>query len=148
MSTNARSWFYNEPEHNAFLISERVNGTFWQARYMEINWRCVQVEPPFRVEGYLGCCLIAMEWVPDAWLSLIASGEADADQLATLVEIISKRVLGQPASLTYGDSDGRTVYEWHRDGGVERWSEIQGKPIYVRPRRLNKSGGKKIVVGD
>ena len=69
-------------------------------------------------------------------------------QLATLVEIISKRILGQPASLTYGDSDGRTVYEWHRDGGVERWSEIQGKPIYVHPRRLNKSGGKKIVVGD
>ena len=140
MSTNARSWFYNEPEHNAFLITERVNGTFWQARYMQVNWRCVQAEPPFRVEGFFDAHPVAMEWVPGEWLSLIASGEADPDQLAALVEVISKRVLGLPATLTFGDPDGHTVYEWHRDGGHERWREIQGKPAYVRPHRLTKSG--------
>jgi hypothetical protein len=140
MSTNARSWFYNEPEHNAFLIAERVNGTFWQARYMQVNWRCVQVESPFRVEGFLGDQLVAMEWIPGEWLSLIATGKADPAQLEALVEVISKRVLGQPASLTFGDSDGHTVYEWHQDDGDKRWREIQGKPVYVRPRRLTKSG--------
>ena len=52
MSTNARTWFYTEPEHDAFAIVERLNSTFWAARIGQILCTaCMQAEPPFKCRG-------------------------------------------------------------------------------------------------
>lgn len=136
MSTNAQTWFYTEPEHQSYLISERLNGTFWSARVVEIYWRCTQAEPPFRAEGYMGDAIIGLEWVPGEWLRLSAPAGVDTD---ALVEAISRRILSIPATIGYALPDGDHVVEWVLDGGQERWSELQGHAMYVNPRRLSKA---------
>ncbi|HEC21947.1 MAG TPA: hypothetical protein ENI95_03405 [Chloroflexi bacterium] len=133
MSTNAGTWFYAEPEHQAYLITERLNGTFWQARVVSIYWRCVKDEPPFRAEGYAGDRVLELEWVPGEWLALKVPADFDA---TSLVEAISGRILLMPAALTFETPEGQRVYEWHTDGGEERWREIQGNPTFIHPRRL------------
>lgn len=137
MSANAGSWFYTEPEHNAYLITERLNGTFWQARIIEVYWRCVNPESPFRAEGLTSQGRLELEWVPGQWVSLKVPPPVELD-VEDLVRAISTRVLAMPATLSYGDSEGRKVYEWHADGGKRRWSEIQGRPEYQRPVRLKR----------
>ncbi len=135
MSANAASWFYSEPERNPYLITERLNGTFWQARIVGIYWRCVQPEPPFRAQGFTGNHTVELEWVPAEWVALKVPPGLNADEL---VEYISRRILAMPASITYGDGEGRRVIEWHADGGKRRWSEIQGRAEFVQPRRLKR----------
>jgi hypothetical protein len=142
MSANAASWFYTEPEHNQYLITERLNGTFWQARVVGVYWRVEHAEPPFRALGYAGTYVLDMEWVPGQWLALKVPAQAVQDGLSTgikieeLVENISKRVLAIPASISFTDPEGRRVYEWHMDGGAHRWSELQGRPGFHQPKRL------------
>jgi|GEM_PF-223115 len=144
MSTNAASWFYHEPEHVPYLISERLNATFWQARIVGIYWRCVQAEPPFRAEGYASNQMLELEWQPAQWLALkvpteaVENGMPDGAKVDDLVDNLSKRILAKPASLSYVDPQGRKVYEWHIDGGAHRWSEIQGKPGFSQPKRFSK----------
>src|SRR5574341_731725 len=134
MSANAATWFYQEPEHHPYLITERLNGTFWQARIVGMYWRCVKPEPPFVAQGFMGNRLLEMEWLPGQWVALKVPPGVKADEL---VEQISTRILAMPATLTYGDPEGRKVYEWHADGGKQRWTEIQGNAGFTRPRRLN-----------
>lgn len=133
MSTTAGTWFYDEPEHNAYLITERLNATFWTARVVEIYWRCIEADPPFRAMGYMGDHTVELEWVPNDWLSLTRRMDLCVD---SVVEAISKRILAFPATLAYGQQDGTRVWEWHRDGGQKRWSEIQGHAEFLRPERL------------
>ncbi len=135
MSANARSWFYSEPESDPYLISERLNGTFWQARIVSIYWRCLRAEPPLRAVGYSGQHQLELEWVPGQWASLKAPADFD---LMGLAEQITRGVLAMPAALTYRDAEGRQVVEWHADGGRRRWSEIQGRAGFVNPRRLGR----------
>jgi len=40
--------------------------------------------------------------------------------------------------LEYADPNGMHVVEWHTDGGVARWTEIQGDPYYQGLRRIGK----------
>lgn len=136
MSTNAQTWFYTEPEHQGYLISERLNGTFWAARVVEVYWRCTQAEPPFKAVGYMGDHKIGLEWIPNEWLRLSAPPSAEIDGL---VEAISNRILSFPATLSYAQPDGELIVEWHRDGGHDRWSEIQGHASYINPRMLSKA---------
>lgn len=144
MSNNAAAWFYQEPEHNAYSITERLNGTFWQARMVGLYWRCIHPEPPFRAQGLAGKSSIEMEWMPGAWLSLRIPGSAAEGALPegmtadSIVESISKRVLGKTASFRYGDPNGNLVYEWHLGDGKNRWSELQGRAEFVHPVKLKK----------
>lgn len=133
MSTSANTWFYSNPEPKPYMITERVNGTFWQARVAHIYWHCVRAEAPFRVEGYTADATIQMEWVPGKWLALRIPEGIDP---ASLVETVSRHILSMPAALTYIDTEGRRVYEWHTDGGRARWKEVQGRAGFVKPRRL------------
>ena len=133
MSTTAGTWFYDQPEHQPYLITERLNGTFWAARIVGAYWRCVRAEPPFRAEGYIGEHILELEWAPGEWLAL--RGPADAP-LDNLVDAISQRILAFHPTLTYLDPDGRRIYEWHRAGGSQRWNQIQGRPEFIQPRRL------------
>lgn len=144
MSSNAASWFYSEPERQSYLISERLNATFWQARIVGLYWRVLKAEPPFQAAGYAGTHKLELEWVPGQWMSLkVPASAADATlpsgvTVDQLVDSISKRVLALPASISYGDAQGHKVYEWHTDGGKHRWSELQGHPEFRRPTRLTK----------
>jgi hypothetical protein len=60
MSANAGTWFYREPEHNPYMLTERLNGTFWQERIVGVYWRCIRAEPPFWPRG-LGDHILEME---------------------------------------------------------------------------------------
>ena len=141
MSANAATWFYTEPEHVPYLITERLNATFWQARIVGFYWRAVSAEPPFRAEGYVGTQIVELEWVPGQWLAIkfptsaVQQGLANGDTVDDVVDNISKRVLAHPVSMSYGDPQGRKVYEWHIDGGAHRWSQIQGLPGFSQPKR-------------
>jgi hypothetical protein len=135
MSANAASWFYSEPERNAFFITERLNGTFWQARIVGLYWRCTQPEPPYRAQGFMGEHMVELEWTPGQWVALKVPPGVEAGEL---VAQISRRILAMPASITYGDTEGRKVTEWHADGGKRRWGEIQGRAEFTQPRRLKR----------
>lgn len=133
MSTTAQTWFYTEPEHEAYLISERLNSTFWQARAVSTYWKTMRAEPPFLAHGYQGDDIIELEWVPGEWLALRAPREVD---VSGLVKAISQRVLAFPATLSYDTADGQQVMEWHRDGGDKRWSDLQGRYEVSQLKRL------------
>ncbi len=134
MSTNAGTWFYHEPEHHPYLITERLNATFWQAGIVGLYWRCVRPEPPFIAQGLASERMVELEWMPTQWVALKVPPGFDADDL---VQQVSKRILAMPVSITYGDPEGRKVYEWHVDGGRRRWGEIQGHAGFMQPRHLN-----------
>ncbi len=133
MSANAGTWFYQEPEHSPYMLTERLNGNFWQERIVGVYWRCIQAEPPFCAQGFWGDHRLEMEWVPGDWLALKAPAGAD---VPPLVESISKRILAMRVSLTFTDAQDRQVFEWHTDGGEKRWQELQGNAGFNKPRRL------------
>jgi hypothetical protein len=54
----------------------------------------------------------------------------------TIVESISKRILGKPANFRYGDPDGNLIFEWHADDGKQRWGELQGRAEFMHPVKL------------
>lgn len=135
MSTTAQSWFYHTPENQAYLISERLNATFWQARVVSIYWKGVQTVPPFKAIGYQGEHTIEMEWVPNEWLALRAPAGADIERL---VEVISKRILAIPATFSYETLNGDRTIEWHLDDGEKRWNELQGQYKYSHLKRLTR----------
>jgi hypothetical protein len=81
MATNASTWFYAEPEHRAYLIEERVNHTFWSQRIASIYLDCTSQEPPFRMAGEWSGIPVALEWVPNEYLTLTTAPGEKADQL-------------------------------------------------------------------
>ena len=121
MSTNAWTWFFNEPENQSFLITERLNSTFWQARVVDIYWRCTQDTPPFQAAGYVADEVVELTWQPNDWLALRVPAGFDAD---SLVKAIAQRVLTFPPTLTY-EQDASRVYEGVVDGGEGRVAELQ-----------------------
>ena len=133
MSTNARTWFYQEPEKNAFAIVERLNGTFWQARVVQVIFTaCVQMDPPVKVQGFWRDETIEVEWQPKEWFALRAKADP-ADLLAHVTHIV-----GMKPAFRYEDPDGRHVIEWHRDAAQSqsRWQSLQGQPAYKGVQRL------------
>ncbi len=133
MSTNARTWFFEEPEHNAYAIVERLNGTFWQARMGQILvTACSQAEPPFKCRGQWRDEPFELEWQPREWLALRGPTE-----MAELIPQMS-RILGFKPAFRYMDAEDWRVYEWHRDAanGQTRWHAIQGMPAFKHPERL------------
>jgi hypothetical protein len=124
MSTNAWTWFFNEPENQAYLITERLNATFWQARVVNIYWHCTQDTAPFQAAGYAGDQVLGLSWQPGEWLSLRVPAGFDADDL---VRAMTHRILTIPPTLTYEQGGGQ-VYEWVLDGGQSRYAELQADP--------------------
>lgn len=135
MSANAGSWFFTQPEEQAFLISERINGTFWQARVYEVYWTCTKETAPYTAEGILpDGTPISLEWEAGKWLAIKASADYD---LSKIVDMVAERVLMTPVSVTYLDADGNRGYEWHLEGGEQRWGQIQGIARYSQLERLS-----------
>jgi hypothetical protein len=131
MATNASTWFYAEPEHRAYLIEERVNHTFWSNRIASIYLDCVSETPPFRMVGEWGGMTVTIEWVPNDYLFLFTNPGEQADQLI----IGLKEILGFAPAVSYTDTEGRLVAEWHMKQAGQRISEIQGNPNYRNIKR-------------
>ncbi len=130
MSTNASTWFYSEPEHDPYLIEERVNQTLWNARQVYLYLDCVQAAPPYKMVGEWKDIHIEVEWEVGKHFTLRTDHEAPG-----LRRGISQALGISPPSLAYQAVDGTYVTEWHVDGGGERWREVQGQPKYRQPVR-------------
>ena len=135
MSANAGTWFYRQPETDPYMVTERLNGTFWQARAVDYYWRCTEAGAVYKADGFMGDKKLEMEWVPQKWLLVKAP---PGTEMKPLTALFSRQVLAMPASLSYEDPDGNLIVEWHRDGGDSRWAEIQGNPRFGKPQRLAK----------
>lgn len=132
MTATAASWFYRTPEKEPYLLAERVNGTFWEARYGGVYLTVVKAEPPFTMEGTYNGAAVKMEWEPTRWLRLktAPAAEALAHGLAN--------ILRQKPVLRYESTEGQTVWEWWPQGVDKRWQEIQGQPAFHSPVRLDR----------
>jgi hypothetical protein len=134
MTTTAATWFYRDPERVACYLEERVNQTFWQARFGALWLDCVRAEPPYHMSGIWREAPVEIEWQPNAFFILRVSGDADP---ADLVNGVS-RILALKPALSYTDGQDRRVTEWHVNGGKDRWQEIQDKPTFRNPQRLSR----------
>jgi hypothetical protein len=132
MSATSATWFYRTPEHAPYLLGERVRSTFWEARFGGLWLDAVKTESPFFMQGSHSGARVTMEWEPGKWLRLCSVPAAPALARGTAV------ILRRKPTLRYQDSDGQTVWEWWLEGGDKRWQEIQGKPAFGNPARLDK----------
>jgi len=131
MATNASTWFYAEPEHNAYLLEERVNHTLWTNRITGLSLDCLSAEPPFRMIGDWRGITVTIEWVPNEYFTLVAPPGPDADSL--LVGL--KEILGFAPTISYIDRDGNLMVEWVVKQAEARVAEIQGNPNYQSIKR-------------
>ena len=137
MTTTAATWFYRTPEKIPYLLSERVNTTFWDERLGGLWLAVVNAEPPIVMQGSYNGANVRMEWEPAKWLRLSTAPAAPALANGTANVLRRKPVIG------YETAEGHTVWEWWLTGADadKRWQEIQGKPAYRNPVRLDKAGG-------
>ena len=126
MATNATTWFFQEPEHRAYFIEERVNHTFWSNRITNIYLDCISEEPPFRMVGTWQDAPVELEWVPNDYLRFAVERELDANRLLTGL----KEILGFPPTVSFVDRNGTLQVEWHVGQSDERIREIQASTHY------------------
>ena len=130
MTTTAATWFYRTPENIPYLLSERVNSTFWEARLGGVWLNVVRAESPFTMAGAYNGAEIGLEWEPAKWLRL-TTAPASPGLMSGLANILRR----QP-DIRYETTDGQTVWEWWLQGADKRWQEMQGLPGYHHPARL------------
>jgi hypothetical protein len=131
MTTTAATWFYRMPENQPYLLAERVNSTFWEARLGGVWLNVDKADAPFAMSGGYNGAEISMDWEPTKWLRLETTPEAPglAKGLAN--------ILRRPITLRYETPEGRTVWEWRLGDADKRWAELQGKPAFRNPARLD-----------
>jgi hypothetical protein len=132
MTTNSRTWFYNEPEHRPYYLEERVNQNLWAARFGSIYLDCVRAEPPFRMEGVWNGITLSIEWVPNNWFTLRSTEEN-----RTLITGFAQ-ILQFPPTFSFTDENGEFVAEWHRQDGAKRLQEIQGQARFTNVKTYKK----------
>lgn len=128
----ARSWFYETPDARPYLLQERVNLTMWMNRLQDVYFVTEQAEPPLRMSADWQGHHVTIEWLPNRWFRLTADGD-----VAPMIAAFSNALM-LPAAFSYNNAAGQVITEWHRDGGEQRWSEIQGNPAFQTPVRLGK----------
>ncbi len=135
MTTNSATWFYRTPEKTPYLLAERVRTTFWDERLGSLWLDVVSAEPPIVMEGTHDGAQVRLEWEPAKWMRLSTAPAAPA--LAQGVANILRR----RAALRYQDPQGYTVWEWWIEPGAadKRWQEIQGRPAFRNPARLDQA---------
>lgn len=134
MATTAATWFYKTPENDPYLLGERVRSTFWDERFGGLWLDVVKSESPFAMAGTHDGANVRMEWEPGKWLRVYSAPPSPA-----LVNGVSN-VLRRKPRLRYEDAEGRAVWEWYLtlETANKRWQEIQGKPAFKNPERLDK----------
>ena len=131
MTTTAATWFYRPPEQQPYLLAERVNGTFWEERLGGVSLSVEKAASPFAMTGNYNGADVRMEWEPNKWMRLETAPAAPA-----LAQGLSN-ALRRKANFRYATPDGHTVWEWRIADADKRWQELQGKPIYGDPVRLD-----------
>lgn len=131
MATNASTWFYNEPEHNAYLLEERVNHTFWSNRLSAVYLDCLSDTPPFKMAGTWRELPITIEWVPRDYFTLTTQPDSQVDQLIVAL----KEILGFMPTISYVDPNGDQIVEWHLKQASQRIQTIQGDPNFHHIKR-------------
>jgi hypothetical protein len=133
MSTTALKWFYAVPEKKPYMLAERVRNSLWEMRLGGLWLDTASVEPHFVLTGAHSGSNVKMEWEPNQWLRLTAKPEAPG-----LVEGLRVLLMRKP-TLSFTDKDGHTVTEWwvKAEDAARRWQEIQGKPAFGEPKRLD-----------
>ena len=132
MTTTAATWFYRAPENQAYLLGERVNSTFWEERLGGVWLNVEKASPPFRMVGNYNGAEVKLEWEANKWMRL-ETAPASPGLAKGLENILHRR-----ANFRYETSDGYTVWEWWIENADKRWQELQGKPAYRNPVRLDK----------
>lgn len=125
MSGNATTWFYTEPEKGRpYLISERVNQTFWANRITGIYFTCIHAEAPYRLTGSWNGIDAEIEYEVGSVFILRMSEES-----AKFIKGVSE-ILGFPPTVSYADLDGRYITEWYAKQANKRLQEVQGNPTF------------------
>lgn len=126
MTTNSRTWFYNEPEHRPYYIEERVNSNLWATRFGSIYLDCVRAEPPFKMEGKWNGIDLSIEWLPKQWFVLRSSKE-DKTLITGFAQVLQFLPL-----LTFTQEDGTVVTEWQRvpENASRRLQDVQAHSTY------------------
>lgn len=132
MATDSRTWFYTTPEPRPYYIEERVNATLWKNRLQNIFMQCTSWKSPITMEGRWYDLPVQFEFQPGNYFILRMSKESKE-----FIGVLRQILMLKPA-ISYQDTNGMYVVEWHTDGGVERWREIQGQPQYQGARRLKR----------
>lgn len=128
MATNATTWFYSDPEKGRpYLISERVNHTFWYNRITGVYFRCVHAEPPYRLVGQWNGADVEIEFEPKAVFILRLSKD---DKAMTKFIKGCSEILGFPPTVSYLDADRRYVTEWYAKDAAKRLQEVQGNASF------------------
>ncbi len=131
MATNASTWFYAEPEHDAYLLEERVNHTFWSSRITDLHFDCVNSEPPFQMVATWRGTPVEITWQPKTYFTLAAQPSENTDLL-----IIGLRdILALNPTISYVDPAGKQYTEWYVKEDADRIKEIQGNPNYQQIKR-------------
>lgn len=131
MTTTSLTWFYKTPEHNAYLLGERLRTSFWDARFGGVWLEAVRTESPFLMHGHYQDSDVDLEWEPGKWCTL-RTNPARPD----LAKGVSN-LLGLKPAFTYETQQGQTVWEWLVGDTHDRWQAIQGKPQFGKLKRLN-----------
>jgi hypothetical protein len=126
MAANASTWFYQEPEHRAYLIEERVNHTFWSNRIAGVYLDCTHEEPPFRMVGEWHAMPLELEWVPNDYLTLTTQPGDDTN----LLLVGMKEMLGFNPTISYVNPEGEFVAQWYKKDVDEHIRAVQGNPNY------------------
>jgi len=134
MSTNATTWFYAEPEQNAYLLEERINHTFWANRIAGVYFDTVSAEPPYKMIAIWRGQPITIEWVPQDYFTLTAAPGADTDLLIVGI----KEILGFLPAISYLVPDGQMMVHWYFSDVEARVQAIAGNPNYNNIKRYKK----------
>ncbi len=135
MTTTSATWFYHAPEKDLYLIGERVRTTYWDERIGGLWLDAVQAEAPITMQGHYNGAGVKMEWEPAQWLRLSTKPGSPA------LTVVTSNILRRQPTLKYEDTEGHTVWEWWLADADKRWQEIQGKPMFGSPERLDLKRG-------
>jgi hypothetical protein len=131
MTTTAATWFYRAPENQAYLLAERVNGTFWEERLGGVFLSVEKADAPFRMAGTYNGAEVKLDWDTNQWLRLETTPESPG-----LAKGLGN-MLRRRANFRYQTAEGRTVWEWWIANADKRWLELQGRPAFRNPARLD-----------
>lgn len=126
-------WFYT-PYTKAFTLAEHIRASLWERRLGDLWVAVTRLKAPLEASGTYQSGTVSLTWETGQWLRLVTRPAAPL-----LVKALGQ-VLRLPATLQYTTEHGDTVVEWWADpaAAAKRWQEIQGKPAFASPQRLDK----------
>jgi len=131
MTTTAATWFYRAPENEAYLLAERVNSSFWEERLGGVYLSADKTDAAYGMSGSYNGAEVKLNWDTNKWLRLETS-PAEPGLAKGLANMLRRT-----ANFRYETAQGNTVWEWWLANADKRWQEMQGKPAFHNPARLD-----------